>query len=386
MYLDFTEEQRLFTEMARDFASRVILPLNDRYDFNRPITREEFREIWHGLLPAIMRLGEGMTLSDMDFISLGILLEELFKINPSLVCTVVLALSPAGTLYLFGGDDLKARYVPLILSGHKIGCTAITEPDVGSNPAEVRSTAVRDGDDYILNGTKTWISCAHISDVAMVTCRIRENGGEAIGLLLVDREESPYQSSELPHLGLKGFPTGELYFNDCRVPAMNRVGAGQGRSRGDLNMVFSGFQYMRALMAIAAVALAQSALEHSVSYAGQRRQWGKYIGEHQMIQEMIADMATAVDAARLLTYRVLSMLQQGKRCEREACMAKYYATEMAVEVTSKAVQIHGANGLSEDYAVERIFRDARMLTVPDGTTQIQKLIIARDILGLSAFC
>lgn len=386
MFLDYTEEQRLMAETARNFVAREILPLDQRYDFSRPITREEFREIWQGLLPALMRLTEGIDVSELDYISLGIFLEEIFKANPSLACTIAMALGPAGMLHLFGGEGLKKKYIPLIISAQKIGCSAITEPDVGSNPAEVRSTAVLDGDSYVLNGTKTWISCAHISDLAVVTCRLREGGEESLGLLLVDREVSPYESSELPHLGLKAFPTGELYFSDCVVPRENRIGGtGKGKSKGDLKMVFQGFEYARTGMAIGAVAMAQAAFEHAVAYARERRQWGKFIGEHQMIQEMIADMATSIETARLLAYRALSLLQQGKRCDREASMAKYYATEMAVEVTSKAIQIHGANGLSEEYPVERIFRDARMFTIPDGTTQIQKLIVARDILGLSAF-
>lgn len=387
MFLDYTEEQRLIAEMARDFVAREIEPLEQRYDFSRPITRDEYREIWQGLLPSLIRLAEGMDLGGLDYISLGIFLEQVFKANPSLVCTIGMALGPAGMLYLFGGDDLKQRYIPLIVSGQKIGCSAITEPNVGSNPAGVQTTAVANGDFYLLNGTKTWISCADISDVALVTCRMREDGNEDVGLLLVDREISPYDSSELPHLGLKAFPTGELYFDDCRVPRDNRVGGSRKKKpKGDLKMVLQGFEFARTGMALGSVAMAQFAFEQAVSYAQEREQWGKRIGEHQMIQEMIADMATCIETARLLTYRALSLLQQGKRCEREAAMAKYYATEMAVEVTSKAIQIHGANGLSEEYPVERIFRDARMFTIPDGTTQIQKLIVARDILGLSAFC
>ena len=386
MFLDYTEEQRMISEVAKDFVAREIIPLSERYDFNRPITREEYREIWQGLLPALTRLAEGIDLSDLDYVSLGIFVEEVFKANPSLACTIGMALGPAVTLNLFASRELKSRYVPLMLSGQKIGCTAITEPNVGSNPAEVQSTAVLDGDHYVLNGTKTWISCAHISDLAAVTCRIREDGNEGIGLLLVDREVSPYESAELPHLGLKGFPTGELYFSDCHVPRGNRIGGGEkSGDKGGLKMVFQGFEYARTAMAIGAVAMAQSAFEHAVAYARERRQWGKLIGEHQMIQEMIADMATSIETARLLAYRALSLLQQRKRCDREASMAKYYATEMALEVTSKAIQIHGANGLSEEYPLERIFRDARMFTIPDGTTQIQKLIVARDILGLSAF-
>jgi alkylation response protein AidB-like acyl-CoA dehydrogenase len=386
MFLDFTEEQRLIKEMAKDFVAKEIHPLDERYDFNRPITREEFRKIWQGLLPALMRLTEGIDISELDYVSVGIFLEELFKANPSLICTIGMALGPAGMLQLFGSDELKKKYTPLIISGQKIGCAAITEPDVGSNPAEIKSTAVLNGDSYVLNGTKTWISCADISDIAAVTCRIREGEDEQIGILVVDREISPYESSELPHMGLKAFPTGELYFSDCVVPKENRIGgSSKGKAKGDLKMVFEGFEYARTGMALGSVAMAQDAFEHAVAYAQERRQWGKLIGEHQMIQEMITDMATSIETARLLAYRALSLLQQGKRCDREASMAKYYATEMAIDVTSKAIQIHGANGLSEEYPVERIFRDARMFTIPDGTTQIQKLIVARDILGLSAF-
>jgi acyl-CoA dehydrogenase len=385
MFLDYSDEQRMVAQTVKEFVSKHIAPINERYNFGRALIRDELREIWDSLVPEMMRLGEGFDLSGLDYISLAILLEELFKANPSLTFTILLAIAPAGTLFLYGNPGLKEKYIPLILSGNKIGCTAITEPDVGSNPAEVRSTAILEGDTYILNGTKTWITCAEISDLAIVTCRLREEKSERIGLLLVDRELSPYDSSGLSHLGLKGVPTGELYFNDCRVPVANRIGSGESASKGDLGIVLHGFEYMRVVVGLAAVALARDALEHSISYAKQRRQWGKYIGEHQMIQEMITDMATSVECARLLVYRALSLLQQGKRCEREACMAKYFATEMAAEVASKAVQIHGGNGLSQDYPIERIFRDARMLTVPDGTTQIQKLIIGRELLGLSAF-
>ncbi|MBU1670913.1 MAG: acyl-CoA dehydrogenase, partial [Actinobacteria bacterium] len=265
------------------------------------------------------------------------------------------------------------------------------EPDVGSNAAEIQTSAVADGDSLVLNGTKTWISCGHVSDLAAVICRVKSEEDSRIGILLVDREVSPYEASELPHLGLKAFPTSELYFTDCRVPKENLLGGGGSKgssgssSSGDLKFVLQGFEIMRTLMAVGSVAMAQAALDHSVTYARQRRQWGKLIGEHQMIQEMICDMTTSVDAARLLAYRALSLLQQGKRCDRETSMAKWFATEMAVEVTSKAIQIHGANGLSEEFPLEKLFRDARMFTIPDGATQIQKLIVSRDVLGLSAF-
>jgi alkylation response protein AidB-like acyl-CoA dehydrogenase len=388
VFVDYIVEQEMVREMAGEFMRREIEPLDKEYDFSRPLTRPEVKEIWKKLYPAFRRMAEGIDLKDLDYVSLGIVAEELFKANPSLACVMAISLSPILMLDMAGRPELKESYVPLLLSGEKIGCFAITEPDVGSNPAEVRCAAVAEGGRFSVNGTKTWISNGSISDLAVLVARVRKDGDEGIGILLVDREVSPYDSRELPHLGLKAFPTSELYFTDCPVPLENLlVGGGGGtKASAGLRAVFRGFEVMRTLMALGSVGMAQSALDHSIAYARQRRQWGKLIGEHQMIQEMIVEMATRIECARLLAYRALSLLQQGKRCDRQTSMAKFYATEMAVQVTSMAIQIHGANGLSEEFPLERLFRDARMFTIPDGTTQMQKLIVGRDLLGLSAFC
>ncbi|MBU1671824.1 MAG: acyl-CoA/acyl-ACP dehydrogenase [Actinobacteria bacterium] len=388
MYLDFTEEQQMIAQMAREFAEREIAPLDEDYDFNRPLTNPEYKEIWSRLQPAFANVISDMDLSDLDFIAIGLFVEEIFKANPSLVCTVGMALAPAGMIYMYGNEEQKERFVPPILAGRKIGCTAITEPDVGSNPAAIQTTAVREGDSYIVNGTKTWISNGSISDVVALICRFSDGDDLSMGTLMVDREESPYETNELPHIGLKAFPTSELFFTDCPVPAANRLGGGNpGRGKGSkgLSMVFQGFEYARTLLALGSVAIAQASFEYATAYAKERKQWGKYLGEHQLIQEMITDMSVSIETARFLVYRALSLIQAKKRCEREASMAKFYATEMAVEVTSKAIQIMGANGLSDEFPLERLFRDARMLTIPDGTTQIQKLIVARCHLGLGAF-
>lgn len=388
VYLDFTEEQQMIAQMAREFAEKEITPLDEDYDFNRPLTNPEYKEIWSRLQPAFARVISDMDLSDLDFIAIGLFVEEIFKANPSLVCTVGMALAPAGMIYMYGNEEQKERFVPPILAGRKIGCTAITEPDVGSNPAAIQTTAVRDGDSYIVNGTKTWISNGSISDVVALICRFSDGDDLSMGTLMVDREESPYESNELPHIGLKAFPTSELFFTDCPVPAANRLGGGNpggGKGSKGLSMVFQGFEYARTLLALGSVSIAQASFEYATAYAKERKQWGKYLGEHQLIQEMITDMSVSIETARFLVYRALSLIQAKKRCEREASMAKFYATEMAVEVTSKAIQIMGANGLSDEFPLERLFRDARMLTIPDGTTQIQKLIVARCHLGLGAF-
>jgi len=221
-----------------------------------------------------------------------------------------------------------------------------------------------------------------VADVALVTAQAdRGKGKRGLIRLLVDRCESPFKSRELPKLGLRSFPTSELVFADCRVPRGNLVGGlGQG-----LKDTLKMFEQARCWMAMGAVGMAQAALEASLRYARERTQFGKPIGSFQLIQEMIADMATETEAARLLAYRGLHLLDQRVRCDRETSMAKAFATEAAVRVTSAAIQIHGAYGLSEEYPLERYFRDARCWTIPDGTTQIQKLIVGRAMLGMSAF-
>lgn len=210
-----------------------------------------------------------------------------------------------------------------------------------------------------------------------------ERGSRAKGLchILVDREDSPYETRELSKLGLRSFPTSEVVFDDCRVPKENvLVPPGEG-----LKTILQLYEGARAMMAIEAVGMAQAAIDSSIQYAKERYQFGKPIGSFQLIQEMIANMVAETDASRLLAYRAFHQIDKGVRCDRETSLAKFYATEAAVRTTSAAIQIHGAYGLSEEFPVERFFRDARSFTIPDGTTQIQKLIVARSILGLQAF-
>jgi alkylation response protein AidB-like acyl-CoA dehydrogenase len=285
-------------------------------------------------------------------------------------------------IYLMGTPAQKRKYLPSLFSGERIICSAITEPNVGSNPVMIETTATLQGNEYRLNGTKTWISNGTISDIALVVAQTQKGLGP-FGLchLIVEKEVSPYEARDLPKLGLRSFPTAELVFQDCRVPKENLlVAPGQG-----LKETLRSFEAARAGMAIGSVGMAQAAIDASVRYAKERVQFGKPIGSFQLIQEMIADMVAETEAARLLAYRAHFLLDKKVRCDRETSMAKFYATEAAVRVTSMAIQIHGAYGLSEEYPVERYFRDARSFTIPDGTTQIQKMIVARRVLGLSAF-
>jgi alkylation response protein AidB-like acyl-CoA dehydrogenase len=252
---------------------------------------------------------------------------------------------------------------------------------VGSDVKAIQTRASLDGDDYVINGTKMWISNGTIADYVVVTCSLdRAKGREGIIQLLVERDVSPFASREIHKLGVRSFPTAELNFDDCRVPKENLLRApGQGFERA-----MTGLNCARANAAIAAVGIAQAAIDAAISYAQQRTQFGKHIGKFQLIQEMIADMIADVDASRLLAYRAFFLMDKGVRCFKEASLAKAFATEAAVRVTSKAIQVHGAYGLAEEYPVERYFRDARCYTIPDGTTEIQKLIVAREALGMSA--
>jgi len=385
MDFEFNDEQRMLQDTVRKFMEREIIPIADEYDRTKALLdRQKLKALFDKLAP-FGYLGhvipEEWGGSGLDYVSLGILMEELSRAYASLG-GVILIQSASREIHDLGSEALKRKYLPDLCRGEKVLCTAITEPNVGSNNADIETMAVKDGDSFVINGTKIWISNGSISDLAIVVAQTRRGAG-AKGLchLLVDRKESPYTTRELSKLGLRSFPTSELVFEDCRVPAGHMlVPPGEG-----LKTILRLYEGARAMMAIGSVGMAQAAIDASVRYAKERLQFGKPIGGFQLIQEMIADMVAETEASRLLAYRAFYLIDKGVRADRETSLAKFFATEAAVQVTSKAIQIHGAYGLSEEYPVERFFRDARSFTIPDGTTQIQKLIVARSVLGLSAF-
>jgi alkylation response protein AidB-like acyl-CoA dehydrogenase len=317
----------------------------------------------------------------LDYVSWGVLFEELARAFASLA-GILIIISGAGIMFSrLGTPQQKKRFLPPLLKGEEIPCTAITEPNVGSNPAAIETSAILDGDHYVLNGTKIWISNGVISDVAIVVAQTKKGSG-ASGLcqLIVERKVSPYEASELPLMGVRASCPSELVFEDCRVPKENLlVAPGEGLKR-----TLQLFEVGRATMAIGAVGMAQAAIDASIRYAKERHQFGKPIGSFQLIQEMVVDMIALTESSRLLAFRALFMLDKGVKCDRETSIAKFYATEAAVKVTSMAIQVHGAMGLSEEMPVERFFRDARVWTIPDGATQIQKLVVGRNVLGLNA--
>jgi alkylation response protein AidB-like acyl-CoA dehydrogenase len=387
MILELNEEQKILQKNAREFMEREIIPIADEYDRKyHPLPKEIALDLLKKLAP----LGYvGSTLppeyggQNLDLISYGVLGEELARAYLSLA--VVVLMQDSGVLPMLaahGTPEQKARYIPKIMSLEKITCFCLTEPDVGSGARDLKTSAVLDGDYYILNGTKTWITNGGIADLAVVFASTdRSKGARGISCLLVDKTESPFTTRELPKLGCRSCPTSELNFEDCRVPKSNLIG-----TLGSAYLLaLAELAKIRVAVGIGALGLAQASIDAAVKYAKERKQFGRPIGSFQLIQEMIADMAMMTDAARFLCYRALYLIGKGQIPFKETSMAKAYSTEMAVKVTSKAIQIHGAYGISEEYPVERYFRDARTLTFPDGATQIQKLVIGREMLGISAF-
>lgn len=281
---------------------------------------------------------------------------------------------------IFGGarPAVREKLLGGLIAGELIGCSAVTEASGGSNVRAMRTRAEDAGSHYRVAGEKMWISNATIADVTLLTAKASDG---SYVMLAVDLRETQVERREIKKLGLNGWSLGQLNFVDTLVPKENVIG----EINGGLRETMRGFERARCFVSTIALGLAGAALDHSIRYAKDRQQFGKSLGELQLIQELIANMATELDASRLLVYRALDLLDQGVQCNKEAAMAKVFATEAAVRITSKAIQIHGAYGISTEFPLERLFRCARMLTIPDGTTQINQLVIGRELLGLSAF-
>jgi alkylation response protein AidB-like acyl-CoA dehydrogenase len=313
-------------------------------------------------------------------LTFALMLEELDYriIGPVLTTSAV-----ADTIRLQGPETIKEKYLPPLLSGEMVACSAVSEPDAGSDIAAIETKAVLDGNQYTLNGRKSWITNGPFADIALVLAsEDPDKGAKGLSRFVVVKEDSAFEAE--PIKTIAGWPIpilGDLVFKDCRIPEENRIGTpGEG-----LKETLIGLQASRCLTALNSVVIAQKAIDHAMRYAKERHQFGKPIGQFQLIQSMIAEMITTTDAARLLIYRAIGRLEKGVRCAKEVSMAKYYASEVGVKVASTAIQVHGAYGYSPEYPVERLFKSAEMLTVPDGTTQIQKLIVAGEALDMPAF-
>jgi alkylation response protein AidB-like acyl-CoA dehydrogenase len=368
------------------FLKKEIEPVVAEYDHNKTLRDAS---ILKELLKKLEQFGansgpipEKYGGMELDYLTTGLVLQKVAQYWGSLwgICLVMTVC--ARFILEIDDESIKEKYLPKICSGDMIPCVGITEPNVGSNPAFIETTLEKTDGGYVLDGSKTWISNGSVSDIAIIIASTdRSLGARGLAGVLVDRKKSPYQVKELEKMGLKSFPTSELFFDNVFVPEQNLIVP----PGGGLKMTLRTFELARSLMACASVGYSRAAIALAVKYARQREQFGKKIGSFQMIQEMIADMRARTDAAELLVRRALWMMDQKIRCDTESALAKAYATEAAVKTTKDCIQIMGGYGLSEEYPAERYYRDASSMTIPDGTTQIQKLIVARDMLGIDAF-
>ncbi|MCH8138420.1 MAG: acyl-CoA dehydrogenase family protein [Proteobacteria bacterium] len=285
----------------------------------------------------------------------------------------------AAVVERFGTDEQKQRYLPRFASGELRGAVALTEPDCGTDLQAITTRAVRDGDDYVINGAKMWITNSiygHIIAVLVKTDPGTDPPHKGMSLLLVEKGDG-ISVSKLDKLGYRGIDTGSLVFEDCRVPADNLIGGEEGRG---LQQILAGMELGRINVAARGVGIAQACLDESLAYAQVRKTFGKPICEHQAIQIKLADMATAVEAARLLVEKAARVYDSGERADMEAGMAKLFASEVALKNSLEAMRIHGAYGYSTEYNLERYYRDAPLLAIGEGTNELQRIIIARELI------
>ena len=382
MNLVFSDEQEEYRRQIRSFTERVLRPLAERqFDFTTPLSRDDIR--------AIRRVIEGHEIATapplrpdgtLDRISLGVFVEEVSRIN---ICLALLGNALFFPLWNIRDllDEEQAKIYEHVFAPGEIVSMGLSEPNVGSDPTQIETRARRTETGWVINGRKQWTSYATISAGILTACRKAEEDGGGISLFLVDRTTQEYEVGVIPCLGMSAISTCEVRFEDCWVPPEAELTPDRDGLRAALELV----EQARFDIVFQSIGVAQAALDLAVSYAKDRTQFGRPIGSFQLIQGMLADMATQLEAARLLAYRACSLVEAGHPARAEISMAKAYATEVGVRVTSAAIQVHGAIGLTKECAAERYLRDARMLTIPDGTTQIHKLVIGRELTGISAF-
>ncbi len=374
MHLELTDEQKLLQQTVRDFAQLEVKPLARHLDESGEFPRENFRKAAELGLTGVA-LPEQYGGAGFDHISYSIVIEEISRVCAS--TGVILSVQNSlycDPIYRVGTDEQKKRLLEPFARGEKIGCYALTEPQAGSNAAALATKAVRKGDTYVVNGTKAWITNGGAADAAIVYVNTDPSKGEkGITALVVEKGTPGFKvGKEEKKLGINATACTELSFTDCEVPASNRIGnEGEG-----YKVALSTLDGGRIGIAAQATGIAQGAFEEALQYSQQRMAFGAPISNFQAIQFMLADMSTEIEAARLLTRRAAWKQDTGARFSMEAAMAKLFASEMATRVTHKAIQVHGGYGYSREYPVERMYRDARITEIYEGTSEIQRLVIA----------
>ena len=379
MNFELTNDQKMLQSEVRKFAENELAPLAPEIDVSGEFPKESIKKLAElGLLGIFIPEKYGG--SEFDFVSLAIAIEEISRACAS--TGVIVAVNNSLTAYpilQFGTEEQKQKYLPLLCSGEKIGAMGITEPNAGSDVAAMETTAKLEGDHYILNGTKRFITNGGEAGIFIVFAYTdKELKHKGMSAFIVDRESPGFSLGNHEDLmGIRATANCELIFEDCKVPKENLLGEeGQG-----FYICMNTLDVSRIDIGAQAVGVSQAALDEAVKYSKERVAFGKPICKFEMIQNMLAEMATQIHAARMLVYYSAWCKDAGiKRFSKEAAMAKYYAANISVDVTRKAVQIFGGYGYSKDYTVERLYRDAKILELYEGTSEIQKVVIAGELL------
>lgn len=380
MDFNLSENNLEIQKLARDFAQNRMVPVVMKYDESQEFPWEITNELGEmGFLGIIFPEeygGAGLTI--MDY---AIIVEEISKADPSVGLIVASHNGLCSNhIYMFANETLKKKYLPDLASGKKLGAWGLTENVSGSDAGGMQTTAVKNDGYYILNGSKCFITQGGVGSTIVVTAITdKSKGTKGISAFIVEKDFEGFSVGKKENkLGLRSSDTCELIFDNCKVPAENLIGAEGDGYRQSMQVLDGG----RISIAALSVGIAQAALDHSVKYAKQRRQFGKPLSEFQGIQFKIADMATEIEAARLLTHRAATLRDEGKDFKFAASMAKYYASEIASRATSEAIQIFGGYGFMKDFPVEKLYRDVKLMTIGEGTSEVQKMIMARKLMEI----
>jgi hypothetical protein len=375
---DYTPEQIQLRRAVREFAAAEIAPHIMEWDENQIFPLEVIKKLGTlGYMGAIFPEEYGG--AGLGYVEYSIIIEELSRVDGS-VGIIVAGHTSLCSNHIFkaGTEEQKQHYLTRLASGEAIGCWSLTEPEAGSDAAGTRSTAVRDGECWVINGSKTFTTNAHYADICVgMAMTDRSAARHGISAFIFEKDTPGFRTGKKENkLGLRASATGEVIFNNCRLPQSQMLGK-LGEGFVDSLRILDGG---RVSIAALSIGMAQGAYDAALRYSKQRKQFGRPISEFQAIQHKLVDMAMKIDAARLLTYRAAKMIDNGKRVTRESAMAKLFASEAAVEIANEAVQIHGGYGFIKDYPVEKFYRDVKLCTIGEGTSEIQRLVIARQLL------
>ena len=380
MDFELSEENRAIQETVRQFAQKEIAPVAHEYDekgiFPRDIVNKMGQLGFFGCL-----IPEEYGGTDYGFLNMALITEEISKVSSSLRGAINMQCTgTAYNIFKNGNSEQKKKYIAPLVSAEKLGCFAITEPNAGSDVMAMKTRATRKDDSYILNGSKTWISFATVADIAILYAGTdREAGGKGLSAFIVEMDGPGITTSAIHKLGSHSFPTGEITLEDVKVPKENLLG-----NPGDgARVLFGSLPDTRIGCAAGAIGLAQACIDEAVKYCNERMQFGQPIAKFQMNQHIIADVATAIEAARLLVYRAAWQKDQGVKSNvLETSYAKMFAADVAVQAADAAMDIHGAYGYSAEYPVSRYYRDAKLYQIVEGTKNIHRIIIGQDRLGI----